>query len=305
MRNSWNIFAKKTFQLEKKYTIFVVRAIIAYRSSFTNYLTQHGKEYAVQRLHLTHLNPELTKILTAIYKEAGLVGARMSYDEVKAQAKQKAASFGRNATWIQEVTNFLRLHLLRFISRITETMRNDILKVLEKATEEGWSIDRTVQELKRKDVVQARARTIARTEIVRAANVGHQVGAQSLPYELNKKWISAKDHRVRHSHRNINNHVTDEDGTFKVGIYKGDVLTGYDEMKYPGDANADPSNTINCRCRIIFEPKRDSQGRLIPRSSNTATIIPMQEQYTTLPASQIAAALKAHIFVGVDESETE
>lgn len=305
VRNAWKNFAKKTFQLEKKYSKFVAVAILRYRSSFISHLTQYGIDSAKQRLQLTHLSPELTKILTAIYKDAGLMGARMSYNEVKAQAKQKAASFGRNATWISEVNSFLRLHLLRFVALITETMRDDILKVLEKAVEEGWSIDKIVEQLRRKDVVQARARTIARTEIVRAANVGHQVGAQSLPYELNKKWISAKDHRVRHSHRNTNNHVTDEDGTFKVGIYKGDKLVGYDEMKYPGDANADPSNTINCRCRIIFEPKRDSQGRLIPRSSNTATVIPMQEQYTTLPAHQIAAALKAHIFVGVDEDETE
>lgn len=297
--NQWEIFAKKTLVLEKKYVIFVTRVIVNFRSSFIDHLKTNGKDYAVQRLHLTHISPELTKLLQSIYKEAGLLGARMSYDEFK--ANQKAANFGRNAKWIQEVINFLRLHLLKFVSRITETMRNDIIKVLEKATEEGWSIDRTVQELRRKDVVQARARTIARTEIVRAANVGHQVGAKSLPYEMNKKWISAKDHRTRHSHREVNNHVTDEEGTFRVGIYEGDKLVGYEEMKYPGDANAHPSNTINCRCRIIFEAKRDSHGKLIPRSSNTATIIPMQEQYTTLPAHQIAAALKAHIFAGIDE----
>jgi uncharacterized protein with gpF-like domain len=299
LNNHWNIFAKKTFTLEKKYSKYLSVAITRYRNSFITNLKENGKETATQRLHLTHLNPELTKILTAIYKEGGLLGARMSFGEFK--ANQKAANFGRNATWIQEVANFLRLHLLKFVSRITETMRNDIIKVLEKATEEGWSIDRTVQELRRKDVVQARARTIARTEIVRAANVGHQVGAKSLPYEMNKKWISAKDHRTRHSHREVNNHVTDEEGTFKVGIYEGDKLVGYEEMKYPGDANAHPSNTINCRCRIIFEAKRDSHGKLIPRSSNTATIIPMQEQYTTLPAHQIAAALKAHIFAGIEE----
>lgn len=303
MENDWKDFAKKTLVLEKKYTIFVTRAIVSFRSSFISHLNTHGLEYAKQRVQLTHLSPELTKILTAIYKEAGLLGARMTFDELK--ATQKAANFGRNQSWINAVANFLKLHLLRLVSRITETMRNDIIKVLEKATEEGWSIDRTVQELRRKDVVQARARVIARTEIVRAANVGHSVGAKSLPYELNKKWVSATDHRVRHSHRQINNHVTDENGTFKVPIYDGKNLTGYDEMQYPGDANAHPSNTINCRCTVTYEAKRDSNGKLIPRDSNTAVIIPMQEQYTTLPAHQIAAALKAHIFVGIDESETE
>lgn len=299
------IFLRRTFLLENKYVPLIAKAIIRFRSSFIDHLKTNGKDFAVQRLNLSHLNPELTKIITSIYSTAGLFGARTSYEEIRAQAKQKAASFGRNEMWINEVTNFLRLHLLKFVSRITETMRNDILNILQKAVENGWSIDQTIKELKRTDLIQARARVIARTEIIRAANVGHSIGAKSLPYELNKKWISAKDHRVRHSHKGINSHVTDENGTFKVAIYEGEKLIGHDLMQYPGDATAHPSNTINCRCRVIYEPKRDAQGRLITRSSNTATIIPMQGIPSLLPAHQIAAALKAHVFVGVDEHETE
>jgi hypothetical protein len=35
---------------------------------------------------------------------------------------------------------------------------------------------------------------------------------------------------------------------------------GGDEMQYPGDAslNANPSNTINCRCTVIYEPYDDN-----------------------------------------------
>jgi hypothetical protein len=162
-----------------------------------------------------------------------------------------------------------------------------------------------VLELKRNDLVQARARVIARTEVIRAANVGHSVAAKSLPYEVTKKWTSAADHRTRHSHREVNNHTTDEYGTFRVAIYRGDDIIGYDEMQYPGDATANPANTINCRCRVLYEPKRDERGKLILRQSNTAQVIPMSSPSTALPIHQIAAALKANIFIGLREDVTE
>jgi hypothetical protein len=36
----------------------------------------------------------------------------------------------------------------------------------------------------------------------------------------------------------------------------------------PGDATAPPGFTINCRCRVAFDPKRDSNDRLIMKNSN-------------------------------------
>lgn len=278
-----------------------------FRSSFIDDYTTRGKDYAISRLHLAHLTPDLTAIIQSIYKTAGVMGAKIAYSEIKKAVAQKGdGSFGKNATWIAKIQEFLKLHLLKFVVRITETMRQDITNTLDKAVENGWSIDRTVEELKRSDLIEARARTIARTEIIRAANVGHSVAAKSLPYEVDKKWIAANDHRTRHSHRDINGHTTGEDDTFKVEIFEGKNFVGYDEMLFPGDPNAHPANTINCRCRVIYVPKKDSNGKPILRSSTTATIIPMQGRVTHSPIHQIAAALKANIFIGVKpEGETE
>jgi hypothetical protein len=172
--------------------------------------------------------------------------------------------------------------------------------VLEKAAKEGWSIDKVVEALRNQRMVEARARTIARTEIIRAANQGHRAAAADSPYEVDKKWSAAKDHRTRHSHVLINGHVTDEHGTFKVAIYSGDKLKGYDQMQCPGDPDASAANTVNCRCRTIYIPKRDSAGKLITRRGNTARIIPMRGVTQTIPSHQIAATLKAHIHIGID-----
>jgi uncharacterized protein with gpF-like domain len=176
-------------------------------------------------------------------------------------------------------------------------MRQDIINILQRGTDQGLGIDQIVAELRGIGLITNRARVIARTEVIRAANVGHSIAAASLPYEVNKKWSAARDARTRHSHVYINGHQVDENDTFKVPIYKGDINTGrFDEMQFPGDPNASASNTINCRCRVLYEAKRDENGNIVMRNPNQARVIPMTP-IERIPASGIAAALKAHITI--------
>jgi uncharacterized protein with gpF-like domain len=171
------------------------------------------------------------------------------------------------------------LNILDFAARITDTIKSDILKVISKAIEDGWSIEKIVQYLETSTLPRIRAQRIARTEVNRASNVGHSEGAKSFPYEVNKKWSAASDHRTRHSHRKVNGHIVDENGTFKVAVYKGDKPTGeFDLMQRPGDPDAHASNTINCRCRITHVPKRDAKGNLIRRQRSQTPVISMGQR---------------------------
>jgi uncharacterized protein with gpF-like domain len=231
------------------------------------------------------------------------MGARLTASEIKEAAKreQKAANFGRNDQWIRDVIKFLQLHMLALVQNITDTMRDDILRVLQKGIDEQLSIPDIVRNLQAAGLIQARAKVIARTEVIRAANVGHATAARSFPYEVNKKWSAVKDNRTRHSHIFINGHMVDEEDVFKVPVYQGDKPTGQiDEMLYPGDPDAHPSNTINCRCRVLFEPKRDSAGNLVMRQQGLAPVIPIRRPQTIDPA-QIAAILKSKVVVGVEK----
>ena len=94
------------------------------------------------------------------------------------------------------------------------------------------------------------------------------------------------------------NHVTDENGFFRVPIYSGKKRIGTDEMLFPGDPTADKRNTINCRCRVIYIPKRDAQGRLIMRDRTQAQVIPIRRIPRYTP-EEIAAQLKAHATITV------
>lgn len=302
MKNNWHIFARKTQTLQDAYVPKLITLTKAFRKDFISDLQSHGQQHAISNLNKLIFADKLSPLLQSIYKTAGLMGAKMTADEIKQFVKQgeKAAGFGRNEQWIKDVLNFLQLHMLKFVQDITDTMREDILNILQKGIDGQLSLAEIVTNLKSSGLIEARAKVIARTEIVRAANVGHSVAAKSFPYEVNKKWSAAKDHRTRHSHVFINGHMVDETSYFKVPVYKGKVQIGFDEMLYPGDANAHASNTINCRCRVIYEPKRDANGNLVMRDQNLAPVVPMGRHTTYLP-NQIAAVLKEHAIVTVEK----
>jgi uncharacterized protein with gpF-like domain len=299
MPNNWKIFAARTHRLELQYRPKLIRIIKEYRKDFIQDLQAHGQHTAIANLQKQQ-SPNLTKLLQDIYKTAGLTGAKITADEIRADVKkeQKAAGFGRNEQWIRDVINYLKIHMLELVQNISETMRQDILKILEDGIQNQLSINEIVKNLQATGLIEARANVIARTEIVRAANVGHSVAAKSFPYEVNKKWSAAMDHRTRHSHVFINAHMVDENDFFKVPIYEGKKQIGWDEMLYPGDANAHPSNTINCRCRVLYEAKRDTAGNLIMRNPAQAPVIPMRRVPSYDPA-QIAAILKSNVTVTV------
>lgn len=301
-KNSWHIFARKTQALQDAYVPKVMSLTNAFRKDFISDLQIHGQQHAISNLNKLIFAAKLSPLLQSIYKTAGLMGAKMTADEIKQHVKQnqKAAGFGRNEQWVRDVLKYLQFHMLNLVQNITDTMREDILNILQKGVDGQLSLPEIIANLKATGLIEARAKVIARTEIVRAANVGHSVAAKSFPYEVNKKWSAAKDHRTRHSHVFINDHMVDENDFFKVPVYDKKVQIGFDEMLYPGDVNAHPSNTVNCRCRVIFEPKRDVNGNLMLRDQNIAPVIPMRRPTTYDPA-QIAAILKDHAVVTIEK----
>jgi uncharacterized protein with gpF-like domain len=300
-KNNWTIFARRTLALEKQLRPKLISLTKDFRSQFISDLQNHGKDAAISNLQQTTIADKLAPTLQYVYKTAGLMGAKMQWEELKQSVKQgqKAGGFGRNEQWIQDVINYLKLHLLKFIQDISETMRQDMINILQKGIDEQLSISEIVKNLQATGLIEARAKVIARTEIVRAANVGHSVAAKSFPYEVNKRWSSAKDHHTRHSHVYINGHVVDENDFFKVPDYKGDKPLGtFSEMLYPGDSEAPAAQTINCRCRVLYQAKRDQAGNLIMRDQTQAPVIPMRRIPSYEPA-QIAAILKSNISVTV------
>ena len=82
----------------------------------------------------------------------------------------------------------------------------------------------------------------ARTMITGAQNGGRQESynrASAIGIEMQKEWMSANDHRVRDSHRQLNGVRVRYDEPFPNGCM------------YPADPKGKPREVYNCRCTMV------------------------------------------------------
>jgi hypothetical protein len=136
--------------------------------------------------------------------------------------------------------------------------------------EEGLGIDRVtsnilqaIREFGSRDTLWAER--IARTETLRAANMGHMAGAKKHRFEVLKEWIAAQDTRTRRIPKNdefdhwvLDGQRREMDEAFVQVGSRGRVASA----QQPGDADAPAAFTINCRCTVAFIPKRVN-GKLV------------------------------------------
>lgn len=98
----------------------------------------------------------------------------------------------------------------------------------------------------------------ARTAVTSAQNKGRVDAMKQCEDDgviMGKEWIATKDERTRDAHLELDRVVVKVDEPFENEI--GQIM-------YPGDPDADPANTYNCRCTIAevvlgFKPKEEVQ----------------------------------------------
>lgn len=117
-----------------------------------------------------------------------------------------------------------------------------------------------------------RANTIARTESMRAQSTGNQeawkqaVDGGTVPADqVVRYWWHSHDDKVRDAHLAIPE--MNPDG---VGLDEPfDSPLG--PIMFPGDPEADPANTINCRCVVIIRNEPDKSTALNPEEEAAQT----------------------------------
>jgi hypothetical protein len=218
----------------------------------------------------------LGKVIEEMYLTVGKRFARVQWTELQRQKRLAKKSvtvfslqtkgFGFNQEWVDFIKNYLfRFLLEKIVYRVSETTRNSLLDVLNKAIENGWGISETVGELDDLPLSRTQAARIVRTEITRAANTGAMAAGSTFEFEQVKEWIAANDMRTRGtdpedhaSHRGLDGQIVDYEQHFI------DPRNG-DKLMFPGDPEAKAESTINCRCSVAVVAKLDQRGRLIPK----------------------------------------
>lgn len=191
----------------------------------------------------------MEKAYVSLYKEVGAGFARVQF------GKGGKPEMLHKDEWLDYMGNYAKTKAGQRITSVNKNSRDLALRIIRTALEvtvaEGLGADETASAIKKAllqqgvEMNQWRALRIARTEIVTASNIGALLGAKESGYPMQKFWISTYDDRTRDTHRNIeaqNPKAMDEG--FRVGSYL---------MECPGDPDAGPEETINCRCTVAFE----------------------------------------------------
>ncbi|WP_255472880.1 phage minor head protein [Planomicrobium sp. CPCC 101079] len=122
-----------------------------------------------------------------------------------------------------------------------------IMSLWDVVAEGKYSIDKAAKALQEDEgFSKARARVIARTEMLGAARTGQNDSDRQSGLVIGKIWRSAKQDRTRPGHQKANDQVVAFDEPFRVENGKGQV----EELMFPGDSSmgASASNVIQCRC---------------------------------------------------------
>lgn len=191
----------------------------------------------------------------------------------KAMASEVVGDFKSGFGWLETKADeeefyerlyeeYLYIYGLSSISSITETTRQQIVKLIESGLKQGHSIDEIADEItKASDVIsETRAHIIARTETHSAAMFASMESARRSTVPLVKEWVSVEDGRVRdfgegdgvvddYSHRAMNEVQVPLDDPFEVPRANGSK----EPLMFPGDPNGSAGNIINCRCAMVYD----------------------------------------------------
>jgi len=263
-RKYWLQAARQTRKLELAYAPKVQRLIKRQVDAMIADAETVGYQRAWSRMPM--FNEEFTALLMDLYKKTGLQFAIQVNRMLKAE-ERKDIFF--NADIIQRIVNILGRHALDLVTRMDDTTKQQLLNIIVAGEENQLSYREIALEIERSWIVQyARALTITRTEVGRAANVGSVEAASKSIYQMQKEWIAGNDALTRRFGKNDEFDHWEMDGQVvemldnftQVGKKGITAIAGQ-----PGDPSAPASFTINCRCVVGFIPKRDANGRLIKK----------------------------------------
>lgn len=207
---------------------------------------------AVNRMSAARLNliREFTNSQRDATREALVDGIQRGINP-RAQARAFRNAIGLTQHQVRSVNNFRRLLQENDSAALTRRLRDrrfdrTIRTAIRNDTPLGAEqIDRMVGRY-RERFLKFRAETIARTEALRSVHEGHEDMMQQAfdegvvdPEQVQRKWVTAGDERVRESHSALN-------GQLRA---PGEVWQGFEgALRFPGDPFAPPAETISCRC---------------------------------------------------------
>lgn len=188
-----------------------------------------------------NLSTEQTDLLRRILVEANQAGMNP-----RESAKLLLENLGLTPRQYAAVANYRKLLEAGSARALRLALHDKRIKNIQNLTPE--QIDRMVEGYRRR-YIRYRAEVVARTEALRAVHAGvMEMYQQALdsgalpPQELQRKWFTARDSRVRGHHTSMHGQLRPVNKPFTSGL--GNLLM------YPGDSTAPAEDVVQCRCVV-------------------------------------------------------
>jgi len=189
------------------------------------------------------------KLLQVQYQAAAGAFGQQLLDSLKGIGTWEKKDF-QDDLFEQEVRDFLNAFgTTKIALDISSKTRKDILAAIMEGQAEGLSVIRIAKLIRQKaggHFARLRSHVIARTETHNAAGFSQNLAANVSGVQVQKRWLTAGDERVRDEHSDMNGEVVEMNALFDFGDYS---------LAYPGDRNGPPEGVIMCRCFVNYEPK--------------------------------------------------
>ena len=149
---------------------------------------------------------------------------------------------------------WITLNVGNAVKYVDDTTKREIKDIIIESIALGYGIGNedtpntiayAIGQLYLDQIIPNRSETIARTEVMTAANKGSLQGAQQSGVNLLKYWIPTYDDDTRDSHMEVGSKPAIAlDAMFRVGDSEGE---------FPADARLSAKERINCRCAVGYK----------------------------------------------------
>lgn len=156
----------------------------------------------------------------------------------------------RESRAYQQTLEWLKGYSADQVVDITATLKESIRRALEQGHVEGIGNAGIAKLIRGKlggEAARSRSVVIARTETHTAANVGSDNAARATRLVMDKEWAAVGDERTRPTHLAADGQTVGMDDHFTVGGVS---------LRFPGDPLGPPEEIIQCRCTVLYVPKR-------------------------------------------------
>ena len=236
-------FDRQRWQFLNAYTDIFKKALIKQIEPVLSELDK-GISEAMTQVDIINEKP-IREAYSRLYTQVGTYYASNVFNGLKSgkgfQTKDQDDLF------MSFMQSWVELEGAELVTNVTANTKQYLKRILEKGIQDNLTIEEIAKQIRDSNRIGgiSRARIVARTEIIRASNVGSLQGAKSSNLNLQKVWLSTIDSRVRIDHAEANNQKVGLDDFF---------LVGGEELKFPADPRGSASNTIACRCTTFYEP---------------------------------------------------